>query len=247
MNTETIQLSNGYTAKIATDEGAESPWTLWDTEPPAWVHSDGSMTAYGEPPSVHELYGRLPVELFTDERLQRVKNALGIEDSDNEGYADDEHGWKEALEDYLPSRQDYYGSKEYFDALEGLCGLLDIPFLRKTSTGYVQRQWADCFFMATPEWTEKTGVTKENAPAQLGAAHKLWSAWAWGDVYGVMEITRPDGEECDDAGCWGFYGTDHAESGLLDHAESVVKYDMEAREREEREAFRAACADIATV
>lgn len=248
MNTETIQLSNGYTAEIALEDGPQNPWQVFDCEPPAWVYSGSSFTAYGEPPTISELYWKLPVELFTDENRHKVTSALDIENADREGYSDDAEGWKEALADYLPSKPDHYGGqKEYFSAMAGVCNLLEIPYLFRDSLGYCQGNWAECFFMATTEWLEKTGVEKENAPAQLEAALKLWSAWAWGDVYGVIKITRPDGTEVEDASCWGFYGTDHAESGLLEHCTDTVNYDIEQCAKEETEAFRAACADIATV
>jgi hypothetical protein len=76
-------------------------------------------------------------------------------------------------------------------------------------------------------------------------------------VYGVAEILRPDGTEAPDGSCWGFYGTDHEQSGLMEHCRNAVDCDMAAQEREtardmaaqEREAARAleaACRDIET-
>lgn len=250
MNAEIINLSNGYTAKIETDEGAESPWSAWDTEPPAWVHSDRNFTAYGDAPTLSELFGRLPVELFGPDKLADTLKALDMDPTDifdpsyNEESAE---GWQDAARDALPEKPCRFSAYDYFTPLAGVCELLGIPWLNAKSRGYSQGDCADCFFMATPEWLEITGVTKENAPAQLEAAHKLWSAWAWGDVYGVAEIIRPDGTECDDGSCWGFYGSDHKESGLLEHAESSVQYDIKARAKEAEESFRAACADIVTV
>ncbi len=250
MNATIISLKDGYTAEIATDEGAESPWTAWDCEPPAWVHSDRNFTAYGEPPSLLELFWKLPIELFEAPAREAAIKALDLgDDIFNPRYdTDTPEGWQELLSENLPSKPGFYVSeKAYFSALAALCGLLEIPYYHAESRGYSQGDWAECFFIATPEWLKITGVEKENALAQLKAAHKLWTSWAWGDVYGIVKIIRPDETECDDGSCWGFYGTDHNESGLIEHAENSIDWDIKQREKEKQEAFYMACADIVTI
>jgi hypothetical protein len=77
-------------------------------------------------------------------------------------------------------------------------------------------------------------VVDEQAKAiwrkSLQAAVDLYGAWAWGDCYGYV-IEQPtlveDGEtaeweEIEAGSCWGYYGSDHAESGLEEAALSAV-------------------------
>jgi hypothetical protein len=40
-------------------------------------------------------------------------------------------------------------------------------------------------------------------------------------VFGVARIISPEGDEVEDASCWGFYG-DHYTSGLMDHCREVI-------------------------
>jgi len=42
-----------------------------------------------------------------------------------------------------------------------------------------------------------------------------------GDVYGY----QTEGELCSDS-CWGFFGSDHEESGLLEHAKAEIDYEV---------------------
>lgn len=193
----TLDLSNGYTAEIMQDLDA--------------------------------LFDRLPLALFeTDEGREKVISALdpeGYYDFDGEGWTADE--WREEIRDVRPSKPESWGAaEEYFTACGGLCKLGDIPYLDAQSNGYCQGDSAQVFLAATPEWLDKTGVSPENAEAALKGTLAEYSAWAWGDVYGVASICRPDGEEIDGGSCWGFYGSDHKESGLLDFAESCVTADI---------------------
>lgn len=61
----------------------------------------------------------------------------------------------------------------------------------------------------------------------MGGQADLYAAWAFGDVYGyVVEAPvrlpdpddEPEWEEIEDGSCWGYYGTDHDESGLEEGA-----------------------------
>ena len=66
----------------------------------------------------------------------------------------------------------------------------------------------------------------------MDATIELYSAWAWGDVYGVSEIVDEQGNELEDGSCWGFYGTDHEKTGLLEHAKSVIDCHIAHQEKE---------------
>lgn len=260
MNTETLKLSGGYTATIATDTDAENPWTSWDCEPPIMVFSPdrfhGRLEDYKTGLSLKTVFDLLPLELFGDHG--KILSALDLTVSDvadvnswDDEYKpddDDAKTWREAIRDCLPASPEYWGEAvEYFDAAESLCKMAGIACENTQSNGYSQGDSALVFSAALPEWTEKVGCGPDHVSAAVKGAAELWGAWAWGDVYGIMSIARPDGEEANDGSCWGFYGSDHKKSGLLEAAENFVSADIEYIAREEAESFRAACGDVATV
>jgi hypothetical protein len=252
---ETLNLSHGYTATIATDECAENPWTAWDCEPPIMVFNERRIEDYKTGLSLRDLYWMLPLSAF-DGGAAAVLAALDLTPEDIDHTlpwgADvaelDAGGWREHIGECLP--EDPTGWRdaiEYFDMCGALCTLAGIPWHQGQSNGYCQGHSARVFLAATPEWIKTTGVAPENAEAALEGSFKTWGAWAWGDVYGIAEITRPDGTECEGGSVWGFYGSDHTASGLLESAENTVECDRAFLAREEAEAFRAACSDIVTV
>jgi hypothetical protein len=65
----------------------------------------------------------------------------------------------------------------------------------------------------------------------------LYGYWAWGDVYGYViekrcvcagdpdDDVEDDWEEIEDGSCWGYFGSDHSESGLEDSALSCLPVD----------------------
>lgn len=63
---------------------------------------------------------------------------------------------------------------------------------------------------------------------QLKKQAEMYDAWAWGDVYGYIIDVMGEDEDGDEIvveesvdSCWGFYGSDHAKSGLED---AVLEY-----------------------
>jgi len=60
----------------------------------------------------------------------------------------------------------------------------------------------------------------------LRAEVKTYDDYLTGAVYGYA-VKNPNGEEID--GCWGYFGYDHKESGLLDAANSMIDYDLTQR------------------
>jgi hypothetical protein len=134
---------------------------------------------------------------------------------------------------------------EYFDAMEALAAVAGIPCHLTQSNGYSQGDSALVFTAALPSWVEEAGTAPEYQEAACKGAAKLWAAWAWGDVFGVARIISPDGDEVEDASCWGFYG-DHETSGLLDHCREVIELHRWEVEQEAAESHSAACRDIIT-
>jgi hypothetical protein len=268
MNTESIDLPNGYTAHIARDECAENPFEVWDCGPSITVFYDRSLATYGEEVDAVTLFDLIPAAQFqTCKGRREVLDALP--DVTRRDYADALRGSyhsaamadrsKEALRELLPERpQGWRSAGNYFDCMESLASLAGIPCFYGQSNGYCQGDSSLVFVTLTPAWREKVGnITTEHDAGNLQGAFDLYSAWAWGDVYGVASIHRPatldddgdevEGEEIDDGSCWGFYGSNHDKSGLMEHCKSMVAYDLQWLAKESAAAHDAACRDVATV
>lgn len=238
MNTETIEYK-GYKIKIAQDEGPENPFEAWDCEPPL-------LTFYGGRHSYAKAYNDVPeswwdvLRLLPDaiwKRGQRVAFLkefilpLGVsmreyvEEVRANGEID---ACAEILGDKLGTKPEGWRSaREWFEMAESLLKYGNVPCLYEQSNGYSQGDSTLCLVVLTPEWIKKVGVAPEHFDGCMKSAVELYSAWAWGDVYGVCEITAPrpddeDGEELEHGSCWGFYGRDHEKSGLMEHATSTI-------------------------
>ena len=119
---------------------------------------------------------------------------------------------------------------EYDDALratwlEQLKGELLVMTIQ---TGY--RCGDDYVVHTTPEMCATLGVKWEDAEKAMAGEVEMFEQWAEGDVYGfvieeadaVDDPDDPDAEPDEDAweevdACWGFYGSDPATNGMLDH------------------------------
>ena len=56
-----------------------------------------------------------------------------------------------------------------------------------------------------------------------------------GEVFGY-QVESPSGKEMDS--CWGFYGYNHEESGLLEYAQNAIDYDIEQKKKEHFEQLK---------
>lgn len=262
MNTETIEYK-GYKIKIAQDEGPENPFEAWDCEPPL-------LTFYGGRHSYAKAYNDAPeswwdiLQLVLKEdwkrgwRVEFLKEfilPLGVslrefaEEARRVGELD---ACAEILGDKLGAKPEGWGSAcDWFEMAESLLKYAGIPCLYGQSNGYSQGDSTLCLVVLTPEWYEKTGAPKENAEKDCKGAINLYSAWAWGDVYGVSEITAPgpldedgdetEGEELEHGSCWSFYGRDHEKSGLMEHATSTIDCHIEEQAKEAQDLESALC------
>lgn len=253
MNSETIELPHGYKAVIEQDLSPSNPFEDWDGNPPMAVYYDSSYRHPGsaEPVTLEDLFDLIPEADFEDsEKRGKIISALqltGDEITTAEETKDSGESWRWALRETVPAVPGYYDREDdYFDAMEALASHIGLAHYRATSRGYSQGDFAEVFLVATPAWLEETGVSEENALPALEGMFNTYTAWAWGDVYGVAELLRPDGTEVEGGACWGFIGSDHKESGLIDHCESYVESDMREQAKESERAHEAACRDIAT-
>jgi len=63
---------------------------------------------------------------------------------------------------------------------------------------------------------------------------KVYDWYLQGAVYGYV-VRDPEGEEIEYGSCWGFFGWDHKESGLLESAKDEIDSDLERIEQEKRD------------
>lgn len=254
MQTESIQL-NGYTVKIEQDQFAENPFEAWDCEPPLLAYYDSGrhgFKAYNDAPSTwREILWILPDSIF--ERKNRVaflrrflpsisprEYVQALRDNDGSDfeafiqllgdvYEEKPHGWR--------------GANEWLEAAAAILEYGGIPCHFTQSNGYSQGDSTLLLAVATQEWRDKAGFTPgEPLPdGCLESACDLHGFWQWGDVYGVASIEDENGEEIPHGSCWGFYGSDHEKSGLLDHARNAIECHERTQEKEASRLSAALC------
>jgi hypothetical protein len=213
----------GFDINVIYDEAPSNPFEDWEGEPPLIVSGDRYLTSYGIDLSPPELSredikenGKLLAELFDCRSLLHFFTEYVPYNKSN--YSDMVYAVNEGIEEYFNS--DLYDSKK-LDMLEALYRLKRYPVLQETRTGYSQGDWVTCLVIATPEWIKEMGAPDikddEYWQKSLSASIDLYAAWAFGDVFGysVDEI---------DESCWGYYGTDLKENGLLESAENAIDW-----------------------
>ena len=230
MQHETIQLPHGYTAEIYPDNSPENPFEAWDCEAPIavlnWQRYHAKFENYkGAELNLSILLDHIPAEKWeTREGKREILHALPFPMSDIRDEMLNMGNFRDAMSELVYDLKPYGWSEwiEYFDTMESLAAVAGIPCHLTQSNGYSQGDSALVFTAALPAWVERAGTAPEYQHQACKHAADLWSAWAWGDVWGVARIVSPDGYEVEDASCWGFYG-DHETSGLLDHCLEIVK------------------------
>lgn len=254
MNTEPIEYK-GYKITIAQDESPENPFEAWDCEPPLLTYyggRHGDFKAYKGPGSIGDIVSLMPDACFArGQRVALIKAMLN--DSMTEfaqrvrdikspwhgvSIGDIQAAFIEACEEQVGQKPTgWRDAIEWFELAESLLTWAGIECVNTQSNGYSQGDSTLVLAIATPEWVQTVGAPADSLKCQLEATIDLYSAWAWGDVYGVSEITAPgpldedgdetEGEEIADGSCWGFYGRDHEKSGLMDHARSTIDCHIE--------------------
>ena len=254
MQHETIQLPHNYTAEIYPDNSPENPFQAWDCEPPIavlnWQRYHAKLENYaGDELDLVTLLSFIPAEKWTTREGKReIMRALPFPLEDiTEGMQDNQESFRDAIENLVYSLAPYDWSEwiEYFDSMEAVAAIAGIVCHLTQSNGYSQGDSALVFTAALPAWIERTGTAAEYHQQVCEHAAGLWSAWAWGDVWGVARIVSPDGDEVENSSCWGFYGN-HETSGLLDHCRDIIETHRWEAEQEAAESHAMACRDILT-
>ena len=208
----------GFSIKIALDEFPENPFTAWD-EPSLIYLSSDVTTDY----SNGEIDRYLSNFLTPGQICYHQAELLDLVSVSKTDFDLDF-----PLGEYTKAERidmlDNYVSEYIGDCMrnkEEFCDLFGITYLCKQSTGYGQSDWANVFIIFTDEDSKKFGTPKEHEASVLQGVFNLFTAWAWGDVYGY-NITDGEGNEIEDGSCWGFYGDDMETNGLLDSARNII-------------------------
>ena len=150
---------------------------------------------------------------------------------------------------YLEMLRDAYGNKpdgwsgasEWLDKAAEILNAHGVPAVSTQVNGYSQGDSTLCLAVATPEWVQLVGAPAESLKAQLESACELYGWWAYGDAYGYT-VETDEGEEVESIlGCWGFYGPDHAKSGLLENAQAEIDAHLANQANEAAEIEAALC------
>lgn len=204
-----------FTIKIHTDDSPENPFEEWDGNLPLMYHND----SWNNKDYSQGAIERTIQESVSDGQIilhQKIyAPILDLEIDDMIDYDREEKidMFRETITDLI--------NQAKYDNIEAFCNEIGLPCLSTSRTGYYQGDYANIFICWTPEYTEVNGNKKEDIkPEWMEDAADLWAAWAYDDVYGYSI------EDLDDS-CFGFYGTDHDKSGLMEYAKNAIDCHIE--------------------
>lgn len=243
----------GLRIVIHTDDSPENPFTAWDCEPPLLTYSGcryGSVTTYnGAPEDWADVVNLLPDSAWKKSERLKFYHAhladkytlLELADYLRE-QGDIRSAYLQMLRDAYGNTPDgWSGASEWMDKAAEILNAHGIPAVSTRVNGYGQGDSTLCLAVATPEWVQRVGAPAESLTAQLEHACELYGWWAYGDVYGYAVETE-DGEKIGSIlGCWGFYGPDHAKSGLLENARAEIDAYLADQAKEAAEIEAALC------
>jgi hypothetical protein len=239
-----VAFHNGYMIKAERDESPSNPFEDWDGEWPMLVQT--GRNGYGYNVTRYEKNAEHPLDepfrYFNDGQLihNQVHIAKLLEttvaqmliDHAGEGSDHPVNYCRDAdlLREVFGTIQSDWGEHNQLDLLAEIYELAGLKALSTTSRGYSQGDWANLLILATPKCVEvRGGDIADVDEASLQAAADLYGYWAWGNVYGYTlhaPVYDEAGEVEDwvqlDDSCWGYYGPDHAESGLEENALSAL-------------------------
>lgn len=238
MLSDTIEYRN-HTIKVYNDEFPQNPFEDWDGLPSLLASYDDHLNNYGSfdfdyLPALtrEEIKANLStvMEILTDYNdLWAIKEETHCLD----GYSIEGGCLVDKINDLL---QSYYsnGSLSYkhhnycekFTIISQILTIKGVVHLLTDSRGYSQGDYVEMLLVGDNNYLNEHPVLsslsdnyKEKLQKELKSSADLYSSWAWGDVYG-FEVEYEKGQEI--GSCWGFYGSDHEQSGLLEHAKNTI-------------------------
>jgi len=242
----TLKLENGYTGTFEHEEGARCPWKEYDGQPPILTRGyRESWDNHGTDLTAMELFDLIPDTAFQGDALADTIRKLEFEDGP-EYFQTEAAKWNCPVRDVM--RESFQESATTLEGLATVASLAGLKYESGTSRGYSQSDWASVFVVATPAWIEAVGIAPEHVESSLKASFKLWGHWAWGDVYYLSEVTRPDGSTFMPEYQSTFYGDPTEEdSGGPGHLREIVEADAAEQAKEAAEAAHWAARDSVTI
>jgi len=226
-------IPNGrYTIEVWNDTTPSNPFEDCDSNVPLMIEGGRNFRSHDYGDVEQAVMGGL--YSMPSDRLESLAGSVdggsdalfAAKESANEG--EDAYRWHLAdlLADLLP-----LDGSDKLDYLESVCDVLGWPCLNTCSTGYSQGDYVDALAVWLPKFGayNRQDAAPEDIAKELQAAVDLFGAWAWGDVYGYV-VKGPDGEGI--ASCWGYYGTDHNKSGLLEAATAEIEHHQRTTAKE---------------
>jgi hypothetical protein len=235
-----VAFYNGYMIKAERDDDSSNPFEAEDGHWPMLVRNSRER----KPKIYDKCSGAClddPLSRFSDAHLVHDQKALArVLDTDPNTWAGCEqepskwHTDASFLRDAFSDALYEVSGSDLLATYAALYGLLGVPCANTSSRGYSQSDYAELLVVATPEAqrelrSQPADMSDEDWKAVLDedmqTQVELYSAWAWGAVYGYTlwaPVFDEDGEVEDweqlDDSCWGYYGADHDESGLEEAA-----------------------------
>lgn len=215
----------GYSIDVLIDFDARNPFKEFDCEPPCIVYAgrDG-FTEYGLD---------LAPPVFTKAQIKAalpaLKRALAINGTVlafcSEYAYQYRRDYQNAVDLFNDAIGQYIEGESNSDRLECLAALYNaagMPAVCTSVSGYSQGDYLELLLVGTPAYCEKIGTipTLEN----LEASAELYGHWAFGNCFGYSV-------EAIEESCFGFYGGDHANSGLLEYAHNAIDCHIESERR----------------
>lgn len=228
-----------FSIEICHDHHGVSPWDAGDCEPPILVyagrdgfreHGDGGLADITLTEAEAREHWRPLLGLLGYPETWRGLLTFARADYDTHGYP-----LAEVLADRACEHARGETGTDRLEALANLWRLRGCAAVTKTVTGHCQGDWAEVLAVATPDWSERVGAPVDTHEKQIEYAARLYGWWAFGDVYG-WRVIDPEGEEIDS--CWGYYGPDHGQSGLIADARAAIEPAADQREAEQTEKAR---------
>ena len=210
----------GINIEINHDFDAENPFESWDNNLPLMYKGGRDSSNDYSKGDINEYLS----DILTDGQIIRHQNKIADAfEIDLEYFIEREL----SKDDKISEIRYEILQSENFNSLELICKLSKTPCLNTESRGYSQGDYAEIFICYTAKFEETTGCKISQIDEKfLQSNADLFSAWAWGDVYGYSIPKLED--EGRHASCNGFYGEDHEKSGLLNDAREQIDYHLKS-------------------
>lgn len=226
METLTPTTEKQFRIRILADTDYQNPFKDWDCEYPLMYESGRDEADFSE----GEIDRYLEDYLSYNQIVYHQKKIISMLDN---GILEDELPNCDTTDEKVNLISDALSEfiRESIENKVSFCENFKVKHYNGSSTGYSQGDWANVLIVPTEGNAKKLGYNiKDVTEEQLKGTFNLFGYWAWGDVYGyIIEEKKhfkkvyDDGEEEESEeweeidSCWGFYGRDAEENGMIDN------------------------------